>query len=414
LAQALAALGWTGLGAPDLNASAVAATRVRSVARRLVLDQLGRAEALERDGYADGSDIDTAMRFGCGLPAGPLELLRALGGHPDHVRRGEAGRSMPAAAAVLPISEPQYTTRRWLPHNGVWTAGPIGVVGSGTMATGIAEVVATAGLDVILVARSHASADAAMRRLSESLDRRAHVRPADAEKVLAARRRVTAGADLRMLTDCGIVIEAVIEDAGVKRALFAELDSVCAPGAILASTTSSLSITDLAAATDRPSDVLGLHFFNPAPRMKLVEVIGAPLTAEPVLRWAENLCDRLGRTGVRCTDRPGFIVNYLLLPYLNEAVRAAYSERLDPAELDRAIESGFGYPMGPFRLLDTIGLDIALAIQQRLYEHFGSSWLAPADPLRTLVKEGRLGRKSGAGFHRYDATRTVEGLPRTA
>jgi 3-hydroxybutyryl-CoA dehydrogenase len=198
--------------------------------------------------------------------------------------------------------------------------------------------------------------------------------------------------------DADLVIEAVVEDLFVKRAMFAKLGRICRPGAVLATATSSLAVTELAAASGRPRDVLGMHFFNPAPAMRLVEISSTPATDVGVLGAAHALCARLGKTGVECADRTGFIVNYLLFPYLNRAI-ALLDDGVGMAELDTAVRDRFGYPLGPFALLDVIGLDVSLAIMRRLHDTFPEPDFLAAPRLSRLVAAGRLGRKSGGGFH---------------
>jgi 3-hydroxybutyryl-CoA dehydrogenase len=187
----------------------------------------------------------------------------------------------------------------------------------------------------------------------------------------------------------------------VKQKIFARLDDACRPGTLLGTTTSSLSVAACAEATSRPGDVVGLHFFNPAPAMRLVEIGYGPRTTDTARQQAVALVTRLGKTPVVCRDRPGFIVNFLLFPYLNDAVRAVEAGRADPAGLDAAVREESGFPMGPLALLDTIGLDVSLAIQQRLHAYDRLSGCAPTVLLTDLVEQRRLGRKTGAGFHRY-------------
>lgn len=400
---------------------------VRDVAHALVNTLLVRAAVVVEEGYATAGDVDLAMRLGCGLPVGPIELLRqqgtgvvraSLDGDPptgvpledvaaDLVGRWGAGESLSAALtrdrpsdAPRPASGPAVSGPAV--SGSVAAGGDVGVLGSGTMAAGIAQVLAVAGFRTVLVARSQAKADAAVKRIADSLSRaevRGKVSAETRERALA---RLEAGDDRASLRDCHLVVEAVVEDLAVKEAAFADLDTICGPGTILASTTSSLSVTRLATVTNRPSSVLGLHFFNPAPMMKLVEVVRTEHTGDDTWRTALAVCDRVGKTGVTCPDRTGFIVNHLLLPYLNDAVRALDRGGVGVVELDQAIETGFGYPMGPFRLLDTIGLDVSLTIQRELFAASGSPWLEPAPLLEELVGLGRLGRKTRTGFHDYE------------
>ncbi len=193
----------------------------------------------------------------------------------------------------------------------------------------------------------------------------------------------------------------MIEELSVKQALFATLDEICRPGAILATTTSSLPVIELASATGRPADVVGLHFFNPAPGMNQVEVVRTVSTADEVVATARALCDRAGKHAVECGDRAGFIVNALLFPYLNDAVKMLEAHYATIDDIDLAMTKGCGHPMGPFALMDVVGLDVTLAIQQTLYDEFREPGDSPAPMLEHLVKAGYLGRKTGRGFRDY-------------
>ncbi|MDH6113682.1 3-hydroxybutyryl-CoA dehydrogenase [Kitasatospora sp. MAP12-15] len=408
-----------GLGLTEASVGA----RPGDAAMALVYGYLNRAVDLYEQGYADAVDIDAAMRLGCGLPYGPLELLDLIGLDTAHEVLTDLHHSVGAAAfAPAPLltrmveagllgrkSEAGFHrydalgARVEQAADGADAAAPcdlrrIGVLGSGTMARGIAEVVAAAGFSTVLVARSQQKADAALGAIGDSLlrgVRRGRISPDGKAQTL---ERLAGTADLAALGDCDLVIEAVAEDLAVKRELFGRLDAVCRPGAVLATTTSSLSVADCAEATVRRRDVLGLHFFNPAPVMRLVEVVRTESTDQAALAVAHAFCARLGKTGVDCPDRAGFIVNYLLFPYLGSAVRMLDQHDVGVAELDAAVELGFGYPMGPFALLDAIGLDVSLAIQHRLHEEFPTPEFAPAVLLEQLVKLGHLGRKTGLGF----------------
>lgn len=355
------------------------------LARTLVLRYLDRAADLVGQGYAAGPEVDTAMRLGCGLPFGPFELLDFLGPQPQPRTGGGGGQD--GAPGPRPAADPMAVRG-------------VAVVGSGVMARGIAESVVRAGLAVTLVARGEAKAAAAVRAVGDSLAR-AVARGRLTEQAAASATALLRGSgELAAVSAHDVVIEAVREDLAVKEAVFAQLDAVCRPGALLATTTSSLPVAACAAATGRPADVVGLHFFNPAPVMRLVEVVRTPVTGERALDTAAALCARLGKTAVVCRDRAGFIVNYLLFPFLNDAVRLAGAAGVGAAELDAAVEALWGHPMGPFALLDTIGLDVSLAISRRLHREYGQADFAPAPALAELVALGRLGRKSGEGFRR--------------
>ncbi|WFE97552.1 3-hydroxyacyl-CoA dehydrogenase NAD-binding domain-containing protein [Micromonospora sp. WMMD987] len=371
----------------------------------LLLRYLNRAAILCGQDYVTGSDIDTAMRLGCGLTAGPLAMV-------DDIGRDRVLELM-AAAAVPPA--PLLTTRAWpgrpdrdSPRSGrpaapepVAAAVPssVGIVGSGTMAVGIAQALVVHGLRTTLVARRDERAETARRGVAAALDKavaRGRVAPATAAEA-AGRLRTSVALD--DLADCDLVVEAVVEEEDAKRAVFAALDRVCRPGTVLATTTSSLSVADCAAATGRPADVVGMHFFNPASVMRLVEVGHTPHTAPRTTGVARALARHLGKVPVCCPDRSGFIVNYLLFPYLNDAVGMVERGEAGVAELDREMEEAHGFPLGPFALLDTIGLDVSLAILRRLHQQFGDPATRPGAMLTRLVAEGRLGRKTGAGFH---------------
>jgi 3-hydroxybutyryl-CoA dehydrogenase len=274
----------------------------------------------------------------------------------------------------------------------------IGVVGSGTMASGIAEVCVKAGYETVLVARAAAKVDAARAAVKRSLEKavqRGKLAEADRDAALA---RLHGTTDLADLSECDLLIEAVVEDLAVKQALFANFDELCKPGAILATTTSSLPVIECAMATRRPQDVVGVHFFNPAPVMKLVEVVRTVSTADDVVATVHAVCERLGKVAVDCGDRAGFIVNALLFPYLNDAVKMLEAHYATADDIDTAMKLGCGYPMGPFELLDVVGLDVSLAIQQVLYREFREPGFAPAPLLEHLVTAGYLGRKAGRGF----------------
>lgn len=373
------------------------------IVRRLMLPYLNHAVTMWGSGYATAADIDAAMRWGCGYPVGPLELVWAWG--PGEVRerlhelRARTGDPWHQPSEALDGDGPH------VPPVGGGTAAAtrpvrsVAVAGTGTMAAGIVEVVALGGLDVVVLGRTVDKAIAARDRVARRLDTlvaRGRLTAGQCDTALA---RITPVADPFSLSGVDLIIEAVAEDLDVKRKLFAELDAA-APEAMLATTTSSLSIETLADSTSRPAEVVGLHFFNPAPAMKLVEVVSGPETAAEVAETARMLCRRLGKHDVSCADRPGFIVNALLFPYLNDAVRWHVASGVAPAEIDEAM-SGTGIPMGPFTLLDVVGLDVSLAIQRTLAEHFAHPSWQPAPLLGDLVAQGRLGRKTGAGFYDY-------------
>ncbi len=277
----------------------------------------------------------------------------------------------------------------------------VGILGSGIMGSGIAEVAAKAGIEVVLRSRAMSSAQAMRDKLSKSLDKqvdRNKLERVDADAVL---ERVTATDHLGDLVDCDLVIESVVEDLTVKLPLFAELDSICKPEAILATNTSTLAVVEMAMATSRPEQVCGVHFFNPAPMMSLVEVI-APLTAsQATIDTVTDFAQQCGKSPVQVKDRAGFIVNALLFPYLNNAARMLENGTASAEDIDEAMKGGCNFPMGPLALLDLVGLDTSVSILDALYDEFKDPNYAAVPSLRRLVTAGRLGRKSGAGFYDY-------------
>jgi 3-hydroxybutyryl-CoA dehydrogenase len=277
----------------------------------------------------------------------------------------------------------------------------VGIIGSGIMGSGIAEVAAKTGHSVVLRSRSQDSADAMVAGLEKSLAKqveRGKLEQADADAVLG---RVEATSELSHLAECDLVLESVVEDLEVKRALFAELDGICKPSAILATNTSTLAVIEMAMATGRASQVCGVHFFNPAPMMSLVEIV-APLTAsDETIAAATAFAEACGKNAVAVKDRAGFIVNALLFPYLNNAVRMLENGTASAVDIDEAMKGGCNFPMGPLALLDLVGLDTSLAIIDALYEEFRDPNYAAMPLLRRMVTAGQLGRKSGQGFYDY-------------
>ncbi|MDQ1711491.1 MAG: 3-hydroxybutyryl-CoA dehydrogenase [Frankiaceae bacterium] len=414
------------IGKTDVTAG----DRAGFIANALLFGYLNNAVRMLESRYATAEDIDAAMRFGCGHPMGPLALLDLIGLDSayeildtmyhqtrDHlhapspilkqlVTAGFLGRKTGRGfyAYEEPDSPRMVTGAHPVePAEPAREVGRIGVAGTGTMASGIVEVAAKAGYDVVFRARSAEKVAATRAALQKSLEKavqRGKLDEAGRDEALA---RVTGTVDLDDLADCDLVIEAVVEDIDVKRALFAALDEVVKPGAILATTTSSLPVIECAAATTRPDDVVGLHFFNPAPVMKLVEVVPTVRTSGDTVAVARAFALRLGKHPVVCADRAGFIVNALLFPYLNDAVRMLEEHYSSVDDIDYAMKLGCGHPMGPFELLDVVGLDVALAIQHTLYLEFREPGFAPAPLLEHLVTAGYLGRKSGRGFRDYSA-----------
>ncbi|HXH59241.1 3-hydroxybutyryl-CoA dehydrogenase [Iamia sp.] len=277
----------------------------------------------------------------------------------------------------------------------------VGIVGSGIMGAGIAEVAAKAGHEVVLRSRQQATAEAMVAGLEKSLAKQVDKGRLDADERDAVLGRVTATHQIGDLADCDLVIESVVEDLAVKQALFAELDQVVKPEAILATNTSTLPVVEMAVATERPDQVVGVHFFNPAPMMALVEVI-APLTASAeTLEAVTAFATACGKDPVQVKDRAGFIVNALLFPYLNNAVRMLENGTASRDDIDAAMKGGCNFPMGPLALLDLVGLDTSLAILDALHAEFADPNYSAAPALRRMVAAGHLGRKSGLGFHDY-------------
>ncbi|WP_433687065.1 3-hydroxyacyl-CoA dehydrogenase family protein [Micromonospora carbonacea] len=368
--------------------------RAGFIANALLFGYLNHAVGMFESRYASREDIDAAMKLGGGLPMGPLALLDLIGldtaceildtmyrrGGRDRrhapaplvrqmVTAGLLGRKSgrgfytyekPGSAKVVPDgSTPQ---ERPAAGDGARRVARVGVVGSGATAAGLVEVFAGAGYEVV---------------------------------------RVAPGGDLDGLAEVDLVVEAVAEDLDVKRELFASLDGVCKPGVVLATTTSSLPVIDIAMATGRPADVIGLHFSGPTPARPLVEIVRTVRTGAEATETARAVCATLDRTAVVCGDRAGFVVDALLFPYLNDAVKMLEAGYATVDDIDHAMKLGCGYPTGPFELLDAVGLDVALASQRALYRELRDPGLAPAPLLEHLVTAGYLGRRAGRGFREH-------------
>jgi 3-hydroxybutyryl-CoA dehydrogenase len=401
------------------------------IANTLLFGYLNHAVSMYEGRYASREDIDAAMRFGCGYPMGPLALLDLIGLDTAYeildtmykqgrdrlhapapilkqmVTAGLLGRKtgrgfytyeapdspIVVADAHTPSADDKPQLQR--PIN------LVGVVGTGTMASGIVEVFAKSGYDVLYVGRSQDKVDGVRASIERSLDKaiqRGKFEESEKGGVLA---RLSGSTSLDDLAGVDIVVEAIAEDLAIKTTLFENLDDICKPGTILATTTSSLPIIACARATKRPQDVIGMHFFNPAPVMKLVEVVSTVATADDVSETVAALCDRVGKVAVSCGDRAGFIVNALLFPYLNDAVKMLEAHYATADDIDTAMKQGCALPMGPFELLDVVGNDVSLAIQRELYLEFREPGFAPAPLLEHLVTAGYLGRKTQRGFRDY-------------
>ena len=278
----------------------------------------------------------------------------------------------------------------------------VGIVGSGIMGSGIAEVAAKNGLEVVLRSRKQESADAMVAALEKSLAKQVERGKLADEDRDAIGKRVTATANLHDLAHCDLVLESVVEDLAVKKELFKELDLVVQDGAILATNTSTLPVIEMAMVTDRPDQVCGVHFFNPAPMMSLVEVV-RPLTAsDETIAAVTEFATGCGKAPVEVKDRAGFIVNALLFPYLNNAVRMLENATATRDDIDTAMKGGCNFPMGPLALLDLVGLDTSLSILDALYDEFRDPNYAAVPALRRMVTAGQLGRKSKQGFYDYN------------
>ena len=401
------------------------------IANALLFGYLNHAVSMYENKYASREDIDAAMRLGCGYPMGPLALMDLIGLDTAYeildtmyhqgrdrlhapkpvikqlVTAGLTGRksgkgfytyaapgsSEVVADALTPVAGAGGAALRPIAK--------VGVVGSGTMATGIVEVFARSGYDVVYVARSQEKADGVRASIEKSQAKALDRGKTTAEARDATLARLTGSASMEDLKDVDIVVEAIAEDLAVKQATFAALDKICKPGAILATTTSSLPVIQCATATSRPQDVIGMHFFNPAAIMRLVEVVSTVSTSADVTDTVVDICAKIGKHPVRCGDRSGFIVNALLFPYLNDAIKMLEAHYATADEIDTAMKTGCGLPMGPFELLDVVGLDVSLAIQRELYMEFREPGFAPAPLLEQLVKAGYLGRKTKRGFRVY-------------
>jgi 3-hydroxybutyryl-CoA dehydrogenase len=278
----------------------------------------------------------------------------------------------------------------------------VGIIGSGIMGSGVAEVAAAAGYTVILRSRQADSADAMLTGLAKSLAKQVEKGKRSQDEADAISARVTATTDLGELVDADLVLESVVEDLAVKKALFAELDSICKPGAILATNTSTLPVVEMAMATSRPDLVCGIHFFNPAPAMVLVEVVRPVTAADSTVAAALEFAAACGKDPVEVKDQAGFVVNALLFPYLNNAVRLLEQGVASKEGIDAAMKGGCGFPMGPFALLDLVGLDTSVAILDALYDEYRDPNYATVPLLRRMVTSGQLGRKTTRGFYDYN------------
>ncbi|HEY7043998.1 MAG TPA: 3-hydroxybutyryl-CoA dehydrogenase [Nocardioidaceae bacterium] len=403
------------------------------IANALLFGYLNHAVSMFESNYASREDIDAAMRLGCGYPMGPLALLDLIGLDTAYeildtmYRQGRNRLHAPSpilkqmtTAGLLgrktgrgfytyeapdsPIAVDDKQTPR--PHDEPRFRREIqrvGVVGSGTMATGIVEVFAKAGYDVTYVTRSSDKVENVRAGVTRSLEKAVQRGKLEESGRDAALRTMTGSTDIENLATVDLVVEAIAEDLAVKKALFENLDEICRDGTILATTTSSLPVIELASVTSRPGDVIGMHFFNPAQVMRLVEVVSTVATDDDVAETVRAVCQAIDKHPVSCGDRAGFIVNALLFPYLNDSVRMLEAHYSTADDIDTAMKEGCALPLGPFELLDVVGNDVALAIERTLYLEFREPGFAPAPLLEHLVTAGYLGRKTGRGFRDYSS-----------
>ena len=410
----------------------VVGDRAGFIANALLLGYLNHAASMYENNYASREDIDAAMVLGCRYPMGPLALLDLIGLDTAYavldtmykqgrdrlhapspllkqlITAGFLGRKTgrgfytyekPGSSKVVDDALTPAPTDRTADAVDIER---VGVVGSGSMAVGIAQAIAAHGYPVRLIARTEQRSAEATDDLVKSLHKevqRGRLEPNDRD---AVRARITPSANLDDLSDCQVVIEAIAEDLTAKQAMFETLDEVCAPGTILATTTAALPVVQCAAATKRLQDVVGMHFFAPPTRVDLVEVVSTVSTSPRAVATAIALTEGIGKRAVQTADRSGFIVNALLFPYLNDAVKMLETNYATADDIDSAMKYGCGLPMGPFEVLDYYGLDSALSTQRELYLEFRERSLSPAPLLEHLVRAGYLGRKTGRGFRTYD------------
>jgi 3-hydroxybutyryl-CoA dehydrogenase len=277
----------------------------------------------------------------------------------------------------------------------------IGVLGTGTMGAGIIQVLAQNGYEVVLRARRQESVDKGLATVTKNLDKLVAKEKITADDKAAVLSRIHGSTDISIVADADLIIEAATEDMVAKKALFAELDALCKPGTIIATNTSSLSITEIATATGRPDKIIGMHFFNPVPAMKLVEIIKGLATSEETKTTILALTESLGKTPVEVAEAPGFVVNRILIPMINEAIGILADGVADAEGIDNAMKLGANHPMGPLALGDLVGLDVCLAIMDVLYAEFGDTKYRAHPLLRKMVRGNKLGMKTGIGFYNY-------------
>jgi 3-hydroxybutyryl-CoA dehydrogenase len=279
----------------------------------------------------------------------------------------------------------------------------VGIVGLGTMGAGIAQVCVQTGVETVGREVSEELGERARARVEHYLGRGVEKGRLAAEEKEAALARLTTTTELGDLGGCDLVIEAIVEDLDAKRGLFQELDRIVGTDAVLATNTSALSVTAVAAATDRPERVVGMHFFNPAPVLPLVEVVRTELSSDEAVETALEFARRIGKDPIRCADTPGFVVNRILIPLLNDCVRVLDEAGVTPEDLDKAMTAGVNWPIGPCALIDLIGVDVHVHASEALWQALGEPRMAPPPRLVQMRAEGRLGRKAGRGFFVYES-----------
>jgi 3-hydroxybutyryl-CoA dehydrogenase len=404
--------------------------RAGFIANLLLFPYLNNAVRMLESGFASREDIDAAMVLGTAHPMGPLALLDLIGLDSTYeildamyrqfretmyapsplikqlVTAGFLGRK--SGRGFYEYEEPGSSRVKeagshghHVPETAAGHIRRIGILGSGTMANGIAEVAAKAGYKVVLRARTKQRVSESMAAVEKSLAKAVQRGKMTEDQLKTTTALIDATTDMDAFADCDVAIEAIAEELDVKLDHFRQLDAIAPKHAILASTTSSLPVISLAAATDRPDQVVGMHFFNPAPVMKLVEVVKTVRTSEETADAVFALASKLGKHPVVCPDRAGFIVNALLFPYINDATRMLESGYATAEDIDTAMKLGCGHPMGPFALADIVGLDVTLQIINTLYQEFRDPNYAPAPMLEHLVTAGFLGRKTKRGFYSY-------------